>query len=236
MKFEADLGALSVSVGMPCGPDVPWKTMASLVETFQTTAVQGISCELNVVAGASDVVAARDQVIGQFLAGSCNRLFWIDSDIVFTPADFFRLLALSTKMDVVCATYPVKRSPVIFPIRHENLRDFEQNDYGCIKILGAGLGFTVLTREAVERVVADKPRILDGRSQEYISVFRRDTEVIDGRTYGRGEDNAFFADLRGLGYDVWLDPTIQLGHVGIHTFRGDPINALKLERVYREGA
>jgi hypothetical protein len=63
-------------------------------------------------------------------------------------------------------------------------------------------------------------------------VFRLDRVKTNGRRTAQGEDMAFFADLRELGYDVWLDPTIQLGHVGNYVYRGDPVAALGLEDQY----
>jgi hypothetical protein len=36
---------------------------------------------------------------------------------------------------------------------------------------------------------------------------------------GGGEDVAFFADVRALGFKVWLDATINLGHVGAKVYR-----------------
>jgi hypothetical protein len=44
---------------------------------------------------------------------------------------------------------------------------------------------------------------------------------------------AFFADVRELGYDVWLDPTINVGHVGSHVFRANAAKSLHLEHIYR---
>jgi hypothetical protein len=231
--FEANLTELSVSIGFPCGAYVPWQTALSLAKTMQVAAMEGAPCEISVVAGCSVVTTARSNIVEAFLAGTASRLFWIDSDIVWEPRDFFRLLALSSKMDVVCAAYPMKTAQRQFTIKHPDLVNFELNDFGCVKIEGAGLGFTVMTREVVERVAAGKPVLKQAhKGADMTAVFRLDS--VDG--YDRGEDQAFFADIRELGFPVWLDPTIQLGHVGSHVYRGDPIAALNLTHVYRPGA
>ena len=36
-----------------------------------------------------------------------------------------------------------------------------------------------------------------------------------------GEDFLFCDRARELGYEVWIDPTIKLGHMGIHEYEGD---------------
>ena len=229
MAFEVCLTGMTVSVGFPCGATVPWQTAFSLAKTAYACAKEGVESSIEVVAGSSVVTAARSQVVDNFLKGSSSRLFWIDSDIMWEPADFFRLLAFSTKMDVVCGTYPMKVAKRQFCIKHPDLESFEMNDFGCVKIEGAGLGYTVMTREVVERVVATKRTLKDMGGVETAEVFRLDD--VDG--YRRGEDQAFFADIRAAGYDVWLDPTIQLGHVGYHVYRGDAVAALNLTHVYR---
>ena len=47
------------------------------------------------------------------------------------------------------------------------------------------------------------------------SIFRCDDEGGEAR----GEDFAFFADVRALGYDVCLDPRALLGHVGTKNYK-----------------
>jgi hypothetical protein len=37
---------------------------------------------------------------------------------------------------------------------------------------------------------------------------------------------AFFADIRELGHKVWLDPAVNLGHVGTKEFRGSISEAM----------
>ena len=52
---------------------------------------------------------------------------------------------------------------------------------------------------------------------------RADSASLPMRRGGRlrpREDMAFFSDVRALGYDVCLDPTVTLGHVGAKTYSG----------------
>ena len=35
-----------------------------------------------------------------------------------------------------------------------------------------------------------------------------------------GEDVMFFNDIRKLGYDVWCDPSLKLGHIGSKVYHG----------------
>lgn len=227
---------LSVAVGFPCGAQLPWQTAFSLAATVKACTQRRINVELNGIAGSSVVTWARDKVLDEFLRGSEQYLFWIDSDIRWEPADFIRLLVLSSQYGVVCAAYAQKTEAQTIVIRRPNLEHFDINPHGLLSVEGAGLGFTVVPRAIAEELAATKPWVYDPAEQRSIrSVFRIDT-VDRGHEHQdvRHEDIAFFADIRDLGHPVWLDPTIQLGHVGPREYRNDPVKALRLEGAFSQ--
>jgi hypothetical protein len=167
---------------------------------------------------------ARDEVLDMFLKSDANRLFWIDSDMVWNVKDFMRLLALSTKRDIVCGAYPAKVEQPTFYVLHDQQEGMTKGKYGLLEIHGIGLGFTVMTRKACEAIAKDAPRVRDALgNKEMAGVFRIDT--VGGER--RGEDMAFFADLRKLGFKVWLDPEVSLGHMGMKKYTGSISNALQ---------
>lgn len=222
---------LSVAIGIPTGPTIPWPTALSLARTTHACALRGIDVTICYVAGSSIITTARSMVVHRFLESDKKRLFWVDSDLEWEPDDFLRLLGLSSQLDIVCGAYPLKvEDRKAFVILHDDPTKVTLSPLGCIKIQGTGLGFTVMTREVVEKIVATKPRILNqGAGHEMADVFRIDT--VNGAL--RGEDMAFFDDLRDLGYDVWLDVTAELGHVGWKTYRGDVVKAFGLDQYFQ---
>lgn len=232
IELRPNPAELSVSIGFPTGPTLPWPTALSLARTTHACALRGIDVTIDFVAGSSIITMARSLVVHRFLQGNKKRLFWIDSDIEWEPDDFLRLLGLSEVMPIVCAGYPLKREGQNgFVVLNDNPGTVELNKYGCVKIQGTGLGFCVMSREVVEKIAATKPKVLNQGSGDTIAdVFRIDT--VNGLL--RGEDMAFFEDLRGLGYELWMDPTINLGHVGFKVFRGDLVKAFRLEQVFKK--
>lgn len=225
---------LSVDVGLPTGSQNPWQFTMSLAATVKYCTQRRIDINVACIAGSSVVTWARDKVLDTFLQGKSAYLFWIDSDIRWQPEDFVRLLALSSKFGVVCAAYAQKTEAQAIVIRRANLDHFEINPHGLVSVEGAGLGFTIVPRAIVQQVADTKPWVYDPAEQRSIrAVFRIDT-VDRGHEHPdvRHEDVAFFADIRELGHDVWLDPTIQLGHVGPREYRNDPIKALRIEAAF----
>lgn len=217
-----------VMIGMPIGSGtLPWATALSLMKTVDACRATEVPCQIEVVAGSSVVTWARSGIADAFLKSDFTHLFWIDSDIVWEPRDFFRLLGFGAAYSVVSAVYPFKRQPITFLINHVGNPDqYHVNGHGLIKMNGTGLGFTLVQREVMEKVAATKTKRRDPiTGQEYADIFRIDHE---------GEDLAFFSDVRALGYDLWFDPSIQLGHYGAAIYKGDPLQALGLSELMKE--
>lgn len=226
------MAGVSVFLAMPSHRDLPVKTVASLLETQNALSNHHIDCVFEVQAGSSLVHQARIKTAANFLKSKCTHLFWVDSDITWSGKDFLRLLAFGTKLECVGAIYPAKKEPLTFFINlvDENAEVFP-NEYGCLPIRGMGLGFTVVQRKVIEQL-ADKAPLcafdnIAGPVPELFRLDHVDRGRIDEATGKvihdlRGEDMAFFADIADLGYQVWLDPEIKLGHVGQKEYRADP--------------
>lgn len=221
--ISVSLDGLSVIVGMPTSRDLPPLTVKSLLATFAKCRAVSVPCELGMVANCAVITKARDEVVDLFLKSTASRLFWIDSDMVWEPEQFLRLLALSKLRKVVTAAYPAKTDRPTFYVNFES--GTMQDDLGLIPIKGVGLGFTVMDREVVERLAESAPKMFDQVSGiSLASIFRAD---ITPEGYFRGEDMAFFDDIRNLGYVVYLDPYTDLGHVGTKVYTGKIMDAMQ---------
>lgn len=223
-KHDISIKDLSVCIGMPSSRGVNPLVVKSMFATQGLCLKLGIPCQLAMVVGNAVVQWARDEVIDLYLQTDANRLFCIDSDIVWNPEDFIRLLALSQKRDIVCATYPAKKDRPTFYIRYDTSKITEADEYGLLEVFGAGLGFTVIRREVIEKISESSPKLYDEITQKEIPAIFEPGEYKGKR---RGEDMAFFESLAGLGYKIYLDPSIELGHIGTKIYRGKIIDVLK---------
>lgn len=218
--------APSVGIGLPCGPALPWQTAMSLARTVRAAERLGVELDICVTAGASVVSEARNLVLHSFLATSADYLFWVDSDITWRTSDFFKMLRHATIHGVVLAAYPAKTESR--PFKFE-LASTQPNADKLYEIKSGGLGFAIMPRSVVLEL-AEAAQLVDiGEERDVADVFRLDRVYTNGRRTARGEDNAFVADIRRLGHKVWLDPEVQLGHVGNYVYAGDPITALGLK-------
>lgn len=206
-------------IGIPIwGSSIPVATMLSLVGTIDYCARLGVDVAIVTRQGAH--VIARDALFEDFLTSNAARLFWIDSDMVWNPEDFLRLLGMSflPGNDVMVAAYPAKKpGETLTFYANAGARAETTEPYGLVPVHGMGLGFAITSRKACEALAATKPIVLDQINGETChEVFRFDTIGGNRRT----EDMAFFADLAELGFQTWCDPSIELGHVGSREWRG----------------
>jgi hypothetical protein len=220
-EFEVRPHDLRVDIGMPVHhPHLPFPTVVSLVDTAKVLTTAGIESRQVSPVGCSIVTDARSAIVDEFLKGNSTHLFWVDGDMHWHPRDFVRILTLCTQVDVVGATYPQKVEPIRFMVRK---MDDRMSELGLIKVAGLGLGFVCMKREVVEKVAAGKPNIITNSGTTPMrEVFRLD-RVGEHRL---GEDMAFFEDIKTAGYQVWLDPMVNVAHVGMKMYVGDVMEAI----------
>lgn len=208
-----NLKGLSVFIAMPVKGDIPPETVIALIDTLDALRLKGIPHRYEMFIGGT-LCGARSMATAKFLSGDCNRLLFIDNDMVWTPGDVIRLLAMSTAMDIVMAPYPSRHEPVQFFIKCADSQRLPLNEHGCAEIDGTGLGFAIINRDVLADMTEHAPLIQYMTQPEMPHVFQ--FAVSDGQF--RGEDIKFCTDAKALGYQCWLDPTIVLSHIGRKAF------------------
>jgi hypothetical protein len=221
--LELDIRGIGVMIAIPVNRDMPWQTARSLIETVSALEIRKIKYSVQFVTNGSIIQKVRSILTHSFLKSGMDRIFWIDSDMSWSPEAFMRLLGLSTVMDVVGATYPAKRDPNIeFMMSLEDTGHVEANQYGCVPVKGMGLGFTVVNRRII-KTLADQAQKVREDGEDVAMIFRCG---VEGGVFV-GEDIAFFGDCRKLGATVFCDPSIKLGHVGGKVYEGSLSEAMR---------
>lgn len=193
---------------------MPIKTAMSLAKTALACGANGVPLSI-IMEGCTDVVLSRNYVVREFLTIDADKLFWIDSDMVWEPELFFRFVALSTVEDVVCATYRDRRKGVFHAQIPENPK---HGEYGLVECTGSGLGFTIVDRKVIEELDGKYPKKRDPMDATMVpQVFRTGDKPEEIDT----EDFAFFARVRETGRTVWLYPDATLGHLGEQMLTGN---------------
>jgi hypothetical protein len=167
------------------------------------------------IVGAS-VEHARQILIDRFLETDCDYLFNLDADILFLEQKDILDRLISLDKPIIGGIYVYKKKPCLPVYRPLDLQKrweiekiFPDNYKFDIppepfEIKWLGNGCKLIKREVVEVVKKQIkcPNLPMLYKDEYLS-----------------EDFAFDQRARELGYTVWADPSIKLGHVGSYTYK-----------------
>lgn len=141
-----------------------------------------------------------------------DYLMWIDSDIKAPPWGVWRLM--SRDKDIIGGLYFRKEKdarPLIFRLNENNF--FETiTEIPSLKepfrVDGIATGFLLIKRHVLE---AFTPEVC----QKLYYPFDMGRGPSN---HEEGEDLSFMRRVKALGFEVWCDPTIPLGHVGRHIY------------------
>lgn len=160
------------------------------------------------------IYIARNIIAGNALQAGFDRVFWMDSDMIF-PAD--ALVKLSKDMDdygldFVSGLYFTRRPPIKpnafktlwwkptedgIDTGADHLWEYPENE--LVEIKAAGFGCCLTSIDLIKRI-GDK--------------FGSPFTPIDGM----GEDLAFCLRASELGVKLWLDTSVKCGHIGQMVF------------------
>ena len=214
--------------------------------------------------GESLITRARNDCVAKFLANpEWTHLFWIDSDIGFSPEAAFRLLR--SGYDIAAGVYPLKREnwPLDGVPAGTTQQKFEgtytrytvnaktsdgsnevrlkiQPD-GFMKMDEAPTGFMVIKRQVFERLMASYPELSyvpDSIGVSDMGLHYRFFDVmVDPQTRRYlSEDYGFCRLWSGLGESVYIDANSNLSHQGSKLYQGNFAHSLIHSLPYAVGA
>jgi glycosyltransferase involved in cell wall biosynthesis len=209
------LFALPVHDKFEAGCFVSWTETITLLERMK------IRRSEQLIIGSSNLPKARNRLCAYFLAGDWDDLVFIDSDMEWPAGGIVRLLASD--------------KPIIGAVGRRKCEELSwctllmpkgslvnQDDMGALEVRRVGTGLLKISREAFETIMKARPDLHCEPADPDMSEAER---ALYHRFFQHGEADAgedyFFCDLyRECGGQIWIDPTIKLGHTGTHTWFG----------------
>jgi hypothetical protein len=219
-----NLAGRKVMIGLPSYDYKVSSKLAISLASFCVQATQhGVDIQICNISGCSVVSRVRNLIATDFLKSDCTDLMFIDSDINFDAEDIFRLMAWNTdpKKGIV-AGIPVarKKGQVYFSTLDTDDDSIFMDKMGLVKAKRVATAFMMIRREVFEKLRDAHPEWLyhdEKKDGDQVICFF-DFELKDGHYVG--EDYLFCDRAREVGFEVWIDPTIKLGHMGVHEFEG----------------
>ena len=215
---------MSILISLPCyGGLVNEKTTTSLFNLGKLLVRNNIDHGIMTVANESLITHGRSRIANFFVNNTeFEYLFCLDADVAFSPEDMLKLY--SYQKPIVSASYPMKT----LPIRHcYELYNPVKLCGNLVKIGGVGMGFVLIHRSVFEKLnkYYSELKYFPGLNNsnypitenEYQNSYHYFAEMNKEGKY-LGEDMSFFHRVSDIGYDVWMDTSIELQHIGSHIF------------------
>jgi glycosyltransferase involved in cell wall biosynthesis len=220
-----DLAGKSIFIALPAYDfKVSLKLAISLARFAQAAPHHGIDIQIGSICGCSVVSRARNLLAQDMLDSGCDYLLFIDSDINFEPEDVFRLMAWGTdpKKGIV-AGVPRTRSEdktYITSLDYDTNNDLTMDRMGLVRAERVATAFMLVRRDVFVQMVEAHPewQYYDHRAKKTVPCLFDFHLAEEGYI---GEDFLFCDRARELGFEVWVDPSITLGHMGVQEYVGN---------------
>jgi hypothetical protein len=215
----------SLFIGLPAYDfKVSLKLAVSLARFAQMAPQHGVDINIGSICGCSVVSRARNLLVKDMLEAESDYLMFIDSDINFEPEDIFRLMAWAqdTKKGIVAGVPRIRdvNKTYIADLDHGESGDLTMNGMGLVRAKRVATAFMLIQRSVITDMMAAHPEWVyyDKRCDKEVPALFDFKLTEEGYM---GEDFLFCDRARELGYEVWVDPTITLGHMGVQEYTGN---------------
>ena len=203
---------------------VSLKLAVSLARLAQAAPQHGIDIQIGSVCGCSVVSRARNLLAKDFLESKCTDLIFIDSDINFEPEDVLRLMAWTSepKKGIVAGVPRVRGEEKVYIslLDYDENNELTMNGMGLVRAKRVATAFMMVRRDVFETLVEAHPEwtYYDKKTDRMLPALFDFKLTEEGYM---GEDFLFCDRTREVGFEVWVDPTIKLGHMGVQEYLGD---------------
>ena len=161
------------------------------------------------------IYSARNMIAENAIRYGFDRVFWLDSDIIFEPDTLMKLSAdMDNGYDFISGVYFMKTTPTKPVVYSDLWYTVTQNEAtaGATNVInipdrifecaGAGFGCVMTSVLLLKKLV-----------ERYGAPF---TPMM-----GLSEDLAFCWRAKQTGFDLWCDGRIKCGHIGSYIYTGD---------------
>ncbi len=232
-----ELTNFKLFVATPCYGGMLYQEYAnSLLSTLFQFLVNGVGLEVYLAGNESLIPRGRNHIVSEFMAGDSTHLLFIDADIQFHPKDVFKLL--QADRHVTCGAYPLKKYPIEYVVNFpENA--LTNSKTKLVEIDDAGTGFMMIKRETIQAMQKSYPELhytsdIDGgyrgeiKDQIKLNLLKENLYSLFDTCHDVDNDNAYLSEdytfcrrWQKMGGKVWLDPSIELNHIGKNVYQGD---------------
>ena len=187
---------MKLLIAIPTNDMMPFQFVESLTKLIRRLDADEIDYDV-AFQGGTLVYVGRDKLSLKAISGDYSHILWLDADMVFTE-DLVDDLVDCGK-DIVTGIAHSRRAPYpscLFTEIYPGVRRFDgEYPQEPFKVAGCGMACVLMRADVIRDVWA-----------HHSTAFFPTREL--------GEDIAFCKRAVDLGYEIWAEPHVQVGHVG----------------------
>ena len=188
---------MKLLIGVPALDYTHTGFVKCLVDLVCKLTRDGIDFKVSICSGTL-VHVARDKIACEAINDGFTHVLWLDSDMIFTP-DVYEDLAFSGREFVTGIAHSRRRpyASCLFSALDDisHIQRFEEYPETLFEVAGCGFACVLI-----------KTEVLSAVQHAYKTCFLPMAEW--------GEDLAFCKRARSLGYRIYAEPHVRLGHIG----------------------
>ena len=187
---------MKLLIAIPTNDMMPFQFVESLTKLIQRLDADEIDYDV-AFQGGTLVYVGRDKLSLKAITGDYSHILWLDADMVFTEDLVDDLMDCGK--DIVTGIAHSRRAPYpscLFTEIYPGVRRFDgEYPQEPFKVAGCGMACVLMKADVIRDVWA-----------HHSTAFFPTREL--------GEDIAFCKRAADLGYEIWAEPHVQVGHVG----------------------
>ncbi len=188
---------MKLLIAIPCMDFVPADFMQSLVGLARRLTAEGVCYDVAIEAGTL-IYMARDKLASRAIKEKFTHVLWLDSDMVFGDG-IVEDLQFCGKEFVTGIAHSRRKpfSSCLFKSLDLNTLErwkFEEYPKEAFRVAGCGMACVLMKTEILERVF-----------------LQCNTCFMPLLSYG--EDLSFCKRAVSVGYEIWAEPCVRIGHM-----------------------
>lgn len=190
-------------VAIPCFDEMDAGFVQCLVDMKPVGEVRTL------VLSGSLIYEARERLASFAIENGYDQVLWLDSDIMFPSTMLMDMMAQDkTIITGVIAARRHPFYPCVYISEGNKLKPVLDFDGKLVKVDSCGFGAVLM-----------KTEVLKNMFDEFKTCFQP--------ILGYGEDLSFCVRAKKLGYEIYADPNIDIGHIGKTVLRKDTFRSEK---------
>lgn len=191
--------------------------------------------EFKLIEGDALIARSRSRMATDFLNKSeAEVLLFLDDDILYDPMELRNMMKAMQHhdLDILGASYMTKeeRDPC-FCIRPLEPEEVVYGEGGSIQeVMYVSTGCMAVHRRVFQKMIdAEIVHLCHPKTLKYYPFFANKERYVQGMWMDLSEDWEFCHRARDLGFKVWNDTTVKLGHIGDKIYDWDDFHRRKKE-------